>query len=104
LEEIKTNFAKFEANFFTMSSLNCNNNGCGFSLDLNVALETEKFEKANNCIRGRWTLTEDDKLRKLVKYFGPHNWNHIAEHFHRRPGIILNSNETHFYLLKFQKD
>ncbi|XP_045791225.1 transcription factor MYB105-like [Trifolium pratense] len=67
-----------------MSSLNFNNND--LSLDLNVSLETENFENTDYFIRGRWTRSEDDKLNNLVKYFGPRNWNHIAEHFHGRSG------------------
>ncbi|GAU31748.1 hypothetical protein TSUD_146350 [Trifolium subterraneum] len=50
----------------------------------NVTLETKKFGNNNSFIRGHWTPTEDNKLKKLVEEFGPYDWNNIAKHFHRR--------------------
>ncbi|KAL8152077.1 hypothetical protein V2J09_021885 [Rumex salicifolius] len=39
-----------------------------------------------NCHRGHWRPAEDEKLRQLVKQFGPQNWNSIAEHLDGRSG------------------
>ncbi|KAG5222858.1 MYB transcription factor family protein [Salix suchowensis] len=36
--------------------------------------------------RGHWRPAEDDKLRKLVDQFGPHNWNSIAEKLQGKSG------------------
>ncbi|PNX92998.1 transcriptional activator MYB-like protein [Trifolium pratense] len=52
----------------------------------NVSLETKKIGNDKFFIRGHWTPVEDDKLIKLVKDFGPYNWNNIAKHFHGRSG------------------
>ncbi|KAJ9189172.1 hypothetical protein P3X46_000498 [Hevea brasiliensis] len=38
------------------------------------------------CTRGHWRPAEDEKLRKLVEHYGPHNWNAIAEKLQGRSG------------------
>ncbi|GAB4850528.1 hypothetical protein Ancab_029838 [Ancistrocladus abbreviatus] len=38
------------------------------------------------CTRGHWRPAEDEKLRELVKKYGAHNWNAIAEKLHGRSG------------------
>jgi hypothetical protein len=53
----------------------------------NVSSETKKSGNNNFFIRGNWTPTEDDKLKKLVEEFGPYNWNNIAKYFNERSGI-----------------
>ncbi|XP_021888615.1 transcription factor MYB117 [Carica papaya] len=39
-----------------------------------------------SCQRGHWRPAEDDRLRQLVKDFGPKNWNFIAQHLQGRSG------------------
>jgi hypothetical protein len=53
----------------------------------NVSSKTKKSGNNNFFIRGNWTPTEDDKLKKLVEEFGPYNWNNIAKYFNERSGI-----------------
>ncbi|KAG6741299.1 hypothetical protein POTOM_054532 [Populus tomentosa] len=36
--------------------------------------------------RGHWRPAEDEKLRKLVDQYGPHNWNSIAEKLQGKSG------------------
>ncbi|KMZ57083.1 hypothetical protein ZOSMA_89G00340 [Zostera marina] len=36
--------------------------------------------------RGHWRIDEDEKLLQLVKKYGPHNWNFIAEKLPDRSG------------------
>ncbi|XP_048330321.2 transcription factor MYB52 [Ziziphus jujuba] len=38
------------------------------------------------CTRGHWRPAEDEKLKELVKRYGPHNWNAIAEKLQGRSG------------------
>ncbi|KAB2049470.1 hypothetical protein ES319_A13G178900v1 [Gossypium barbadense] len=38
------------------------------------------------CSRGHWRPAEDAKLMELVTYYGPQNWNLIAEHLEGRSG------------------
>ncbi|KAF3438369.1 hypothetical protein FNV43_RR21131 [Rhamnella rubrinervis] len=38
------------------------------------------------CSRGHWRPAEDEKLKGLVKRYGPHNWNAIAEKLQGRSG------------------
>ncbi|KAF8389648.1 hypothetical protein HHK36_024167 [Tetracentron sinense] len=38
------------------------------------------------CTRGHWRPSEDEKLRELVEWYGPHNWNAIAEKLQGRSG------------------
>ncbi|KAL8233208.1 hypothetical protein R6Q57_002986 [Mikania cordata] len=38
------------------------------------------------CSRGHWRPSEDQKLRRLVHQYGPHNWNAIAEKLQGRSG------------------
>ncbi|GLU12825.1 hypothetical protein SLE2022_294830 [Rubroshorea leprosula] len=38
------------------------------------------------CTRGHWRPAEDEKLRELVRRYGPHNWNAIAEKLKGRSG------------------
>ncbi|KAK2451312.1 transcription factor MYB52 [Trifolium repens] len=52
----------------------------------NVSSKTKKSGNNNFFIRGNWTPTEDDKLKKLVEEFGPYNWNNIAKYFNERSG------------------
>jgi myb proto-oncogene protein len=40
--------------------------------------------------RGHWRPAEDEKLRKLVDQYGPHNWNSIAEKLQGKSGENLN--------------
>ncbi|ESQ53811.1 hypothetical protein EUTSA_v10026063mg [Eutrema salsugineum] len=42
--------------------------------------------KKTSCQRGHWRPVEDDNLRKLVKQYGPKNWNFIAQHLYGRSG------------------
>jgi len=39
--------------------------------------------------RGHWRPAEDEKLRKLVDQYGPHNWNSIAEKLQGKSGENL---------------
>lgn len=38
------------------------------------------------CSRGHWRPSEDEQLKDLVKEYGPHNWNAIAENLQGRSG------------------
>jgi hypothetical protein len=64
----------------------------------NVSSETKKSGNNNFFIRGNWTPTEDDKLKKLVEEFGPYNWNNIAKYFNERSGIKI---EIFFFKILF---
>lgn len=43
-------------------------------------------DEAKACSRGHWRPAEDEKLRQLVKQYGPQNWNLIAEKLQGRSG------------------
>ncbi|KAK7353653.1 hypothetical protein VNO80_19104 [Phaseolus coccineus] len=43
-------------------------------------------ESKKGCSRGHWRPSEDETLKKLVKQYGPQNWNFISEHLERRSG------------------
>ncbi|KAK1278806.1 hypothetical protein QJS04_geneDACA017137 [Acorus gramineus] len=46
------------------------------------------------CTRGHWRPVEDEKLKELVKRYGPHNWNTIAENL---PGRSDGNDSIEFY-------
>ncbi|XP_042494035.1 transcription factor MYB25-like [Macadamia integrifolia] len=43
-------------------------------------------QDVKSCPRGHWRPAEDEKLRELVKQYGPQNWNSIAEKLQGRSG------------------
>ncbi|KAJ1401265.1 SANT/Myb domain [Sesbania bispinosa] len=43
-------------------------------------------ESKKSCNRGHWRPCEDERLRQLVKQYGPQNWNFISEHLEGRSG------------------
>ncbi|KAM0952971.1 putative transcription factor MYB-HB-like family [Dioscorea sansibarensis] len=50
-----------------------------------LSIKTTERE-AKLCARGHWRPAEDSKLRELVAYYGPQNWNLIAEKLEGRSG------------------
>ncbi|KAF8030835.1 hypothetical protein BT93_D0124 [Corymbia citriodora subsp. variegata] len=43
-------------------------------------------DEGKACTRGHWRPAEDEKLRRLVRQYGAHNWNAIAEKLQGRSG------------------
>ncbi|XP_010063899.1 transcription factor MYB77 [Eucalyptus grandis] len=43
-------------------------------------------DEGKACTRGHWRPAEDEKLRQLVRQYGAHNWNAIAEKLQGRSG------------------
>lgn len=50
------------------------------------------------CSRGHWRPSEDQQLKDLVKEYGPHNWNAIAEKLQGRSGAIPSSSNIPSFL------
>jgi len=46
-------------------------------------------DSKKGCSRGHWRPSEDERLKKLVKQYGPQNWNFISEHLEGRSGKFL---------------
>lgn len=52
-------------------------------------MEITSSEPSKVWARGHWKLAEDTKLKELVAFYGPQNWNLIAEKLEGRSGLII---------------
>lgn len=61
-------------------------NESGAFLIMETSADTRGADGTKGCPRGHWRPDEDEKLRQLVKKYGPQNWNSIAEQLQGRSG------------------